>query len=96
MVSKSRIARGRDALAAHWPDSGADFQRVPIAPEAQGCCRYDEGGGATWSGPDGHRRLMYFFRCCLTDGCAFREVSSTGYLSSGQRLGLITDHGIQL
>lgn len=44
-----------------WPTSEG-VQPVEISPEAKGLLRYDEGGGTSWSGADGHRWMMYFFR----------------------------------
>jgi exosortase len=45
-----------------WPTSENAYQTVPIAPEAEGLLRYNEGGGATWKSADGRQWLMYFFR----------------------------------
>ncbi len=47
--------------AVSWPKSEADFKSVPISPEAARMLRYDDGGGAGWTSPDGHHWLMYFF-----------------------------------
>ncbi len=53
-------------LATHWtvrwPNDLADFKRVPIAPEAQGLLQYNEGGGATWQGDEGHTWVLYHFQ----------------------------------
>ena len=35
---------------------------MPIADSAQELLRYNEGGGGTWTGDDGHTWAMYFFR----------------------------------
>jgi hypothetical protein len=47
---------------AHWPTSEQTYKGVVIPPETQGILRYDEGGGASWTGTDTHRWMMYFFR----------------------------------
>ena len=48
--------------AVHWPDSESNYKSVPIAPEAESLLQYNEGGGASWEGEDGHQWLMFFFR----------------------------------
>lgn len=48
--------------AVHWPKTENSYQPVPIAPEAESLLRYNEGGGATWQGDDGHQWIMYFFK----------------------------------
>lgn len=50
------------AWSINWPQNSADFRRVPVAEEAQELLRYNEGGGASWTGADGHAWQMYFFR----------------------------------
>jgi exosortase len=45
-----------------WPDSESNYKSVPIAPEAESLLQYNEGGGASWQGADGHQCIMYFFR----------------------------------
>lgn len=44
------------------PTATDESQPVTISPEAKSLLRYDEGGGASWNGSDGHRWMMYFFR----------------------------------
>jgi exosortase len=48
--------------AVLWPDSENSYKSVPIAPEAESLLQYNEGGGASWEGSDGHQWLMFFFR----------------------------------
>jgi hypothetical protein len=48
--------------AVRWPDSENNYKSVPIAPEAESMLHYNEGGGATWEGTDGHQWAMFFFR----------------------------------
>lgn len=48
--------------AIAWPDSENNYKSVPIAPEAESLLQYNEGGGASWQGADGHQWIMYFFR----------------------------------
>jgi hypothetical protein len=57
---QSEIATNR--WQARWPDQESTYQRVPIPPATQGLLRYDDGGGASWSGADSRRWMMYFFR----------------------------------
>jgi exosortase len=45
-----------------WPLSAAHWQPVAVAESAQGLLRYNEGGGGSWKGDDGHDWTMYFFR----------------------------------
>ena len=56
----------RQALDAHWtvqwPNENPGYTDVPISTEAQELLQYNEGGGATWAGPDGHHWLLYHFR----------------------------------
>jgi exosortase len=48
--------------AVLWPQNQNDYKNVPIPSEAEGLLRYNEGGGATWHGPDGHQWALFFFR----------------------------------
>src|SRR5437868_7632794 len=48
--------------AVLWPNSESNYKSVPIAPEAESLLQYNEGGGASWEGNDGHQWLMFFFR----------------------------------
>lgn len=48
--------------AIQWPDAESNYKSVPIAPEAESLLQYNEGGGASWEGKDGHQWLMFFFR----------------------------------
>jgi exosortase len=53
-------------LAPHWtvrwPNERDDFKTVPIPPEAQGLLQYNEGGGASWQGTEGHTWALYHFQ----------------------------------
>lgn len=48
--------------SVRWPEAESDYKKVPIAPEAETLLRYNEGGGASWNGDDGHQWLMFFFK----------------------------------
>jgi exosortase len=48
--------------AVQWPASESNYKSVPIASEAESLLQYNEGGGASWEGADGHQWLMFFFR----------------------------------
>jgi len=52
----------RSHWAVKWPDAESKYKSVPIAPEAVSLLQYNEGGGASWEGADGHQWLMFFFR----------------------------------
>ncbi len=45
-----------------WPTTAQGYKEVPIEDRAQELLRYNEGGGGTWSSPDGHQWTMYFFK----------------------------------
>ncbi|HWM25829.1 MAG TPA: exosortase/archaeosortase family protein [Chthoniobacterales bacterium] len=45
-----------------WPSEATSWKTVPIADAAQELLRYNEGGGGTWTGNDGHLWNMFFFR----------------------------------
>ena len=59
---RSHQPRVTSRWAVRWPNSESDFKSVPIAPEAESLLQYNEGGGASWEGGDGHQWLMFFFR----------------------------------
>jgi exosortase len=48
--------------AVEWPSAENNYKTVPIGPEAVSLLQYNEGGGASWEGGDGHQWLMFFFR----------------------------------
>ena len=48
--------------SVNWPSSEGNYKTVPIAPEAAGLLNFNEGGGASWEGADGHKWLMFFFK----------------------------------
>jgi exosortase len=50
------------AWRVDWPLNATHWQPVPVAESAQGLLRYNEGGGGSWTGDDGHDWTMYFFR----------------------------------
>ena len=58
--SHQSIATSHWAVA--WPNAENGYKNVPIAPEAASLLQYNEGGGASWEGTDGHQWLMFFFR----------------------------------
>ncbi len=45
-----------------WPSQSPGWKDVVVAENAQELLRYNEGGGGTWTGEDGHNFTMYFFR----------------------------------
>ena len=58
---EARVARVEPWSIA-WPTEATNWQVVPIADEAQDLLRYNEGGGGSWTTPDGHQWTMYFFK----------------------------------
>ena len=78
--------------AVSWPESQPQYKPVPIAPEAAGMLRYNDGGGASWTTPDGHRWLMYFFhwlpgrnRSAVCEDSSARDLSARRRAYHGSR-----------
>ena len=59
-VHESRTAR-IEPWSVTWPSQAQNWKPVPIAESAQELLRYNEGGGGTWTGDDGHTWAIYFF-----------------------------------
>ena len=59
-VHESRTAR-IEPWSVTWPSQAQNWKPVPIADSAQELLRYNEGGGGTWTGDDGHTWAIYFF-----------------------------------
>ncbi len=94
-VHQSPLAATR--WQANWPTGEPAFKPVQIAPEAQSLLRYDEGGGATWAGPDGHRWLMYFFHWLPGRTAAlFVKNHRPDICLPASGLSLVRDNGIDL
>src|SRR5262249_53890973 len=55
-------SKDRDTWTIDWPRGEENFQRISVPEQAQELLRYNEGGGATWTGTDGRQWQMYFFR----------------------------------
>ena len=47
---------------ARWPTSENAYRLVTIPPATQALLQYNDGGGASWKGADGHPWMIYFFR----------------------------------
>jgi hypothetical protein len=62
LVPCASIAAGKFALVGAVADDADACKNVSVAPEAQALLRYNQGGGASWNGSDGHPWMMYFFR----------------------------------
>jgi exosortase len=60
-VHEARTARV-EPWNVTWPHDAPKWADVPIEERAQDLLRYDEGGGGTWVGEDGHQWTMYFFK----------------------------------
>ncbi|MDQ2867574.1 MAG: exosortase/archaeosortase family protein [Verrucomicrobiota bacterium] len=61
-LSRERHLPRSSAWTIAWPTDASGYKEVPIAESAQDLLRYNDGGGATWTGRDGHAWNLYFFR----------------------------------
>ena len=83
--------------SAQWPTASADFSKVAIALEAESLLRYNEGGGGSWSGTDGHRWTMYFFRWLPGRTAAlFVKIHRPDVCLPASGMTMVNDNGIQL
>src|SRR5205085_1026165 len=70
---------------------------LAIPPATQSILRYDDGGGATWTGPDLRHWVMYFFRWLPGRTAAlFVKVHRPDVCLPASGLTLTRDDGIQL
>ena len=60
-VHEARAAKVEPWTIA-WPTTARDWKEVPIADQATQLLRYNEGGGGSWRGVDGHQWTMFFFK----------------------------------
>lgn len=60
-VDEARAAKV-EPWSVVWPKEARDWKDVPIADQAAQLLRYNEGGGGSWSGEDGHQWTMFFFK----------------------------------
>jgi exosortase len=80
-----------------WPDAANAFKTVSIAPETESLLRYNEGGGASWAGADGHRWMMYFFRWLPGRTAAlFVKIHRPDICLPASGMKLVSDNGIRL
>ena len=80
-----------------WPVAQQSYKPVPIAPEAEGLLRYNEGGGASWKASDGRPWLMYFFRWLPGRTAAlFVKTHRPDVCLPASGMTLVSDNGIQL
>ena len=83
--------------AVRWPQSATDYEKVPIAPEAESLLRYNEGGGAVWRGADGHKWLMYFFQWLPGRTAAlFVKTHRPDICLPASGMTMVSDNGIRL
>ncbi len=81
----------------HWPSAEATCRSVPVGAEAESLLRYNEGGGATWSGSDGHEWMMYFFRWLPGRTAAlFVKTHRPDICLPASGMTLVSDSGIRL
>lgn len=94
-INESEIASTR--WTANWPQSQPDYQTVEIPPATREILRYNEGGGASWSGADTHHWMMYFFRWLPGQTAAiFVKIHRPDVCLPASGLTLIRDDGIHL
>ncbi len=80
-----------------WPRAAMSFQTVPIAPETENLLRYNEGGGAMWTGTNGHHWMMYFFRWLPGQTAAlFVKIHRPDVCLPASGMTLVSDNGIHL
>ena len=80
-----------------WPRAETSFQTVPIAPETENLLRYNQGGGAEWTGASGHRWMMYFFRWLPGRTAAlFVKIHRPDVCLPASGMTLVNDNGIHL
>lgn len=80
-----------------WPTSENAYNTISIPTEAQELLHYSDGGGAGWSGEDGHPWTMYFFRWEPGRTAArFVKIHRPDICLPASGLTMITDHGIRL
>jgi exosortase len=80
-----------------WPNSDLSFETVPIAPETESLLRYNQGGGAKWTGANGHRWMMYFFRWLPGRTAAlFVKIHRPDVCLPASGMTLVNDNGIHL
>jgi exosortase len=83
--------------SVQWPTTFDSFKKVPIAPEAESLLRYNEGGGASWTGADGHPWLMYNFRWLPGRTAAlFVKIHRPDVCLPASGMTLIKDDGVHL
>jgi exosortase len=94
-IHQSDIATSR--WHAQWPKGEDTYKAVTIPPATQAILRYDDGGGATWNGPDLRHWMMYFFRWLPGRTAAlFVKVHRPDVCLPASGLNLTRDDGIQL
>jgi exosortase len=82
--------------SVEWPNTENGYRTVPIAPEAENLLRYNEGGGASWEGVDGHQWMMYFFRWLPGRTAAlFVKVHRPDICLPASGLSMVADNGIR-
>lgn len=82
--------------SVQWPITLEGFKPVPIAPEAESLLRYNQGGGASWTGADGHPWLMYHFQWLPGRTAAlFVKVHRPDVCLPASGMTLVRDNGIR-
>jgi exosortase len=93
-VHESPMAKLR--WGVRWPSAENGYKAVTIAPETESLLRYNEGGGATWDGSDGHQWMMYFFRWLPGRTAAlFVKIHRPDICLPASGLTMVSDNGIR-
>jgi exosortase len=94
-VHQSAAAKLR--WSVEWPNTENGYKAVAIAPEAETLLRYNEGGGASWNGRDGHQWMMYFFRWLPGRTAAlFVKVHRPDICLPASGMTMVADYGLRL
>jgi exosortase/archaeosortase family protein len=94
-LHQSELATSR--WHAQWPKKDESYKSVSIPPATQSILRYDDGGGAIWTGPDLRHWMMYFFRWLPGRTAAlFVKVHRPDVCLPASGLIMTRDDGIQL
>ena len=95
----ARGARSSQASSwsVSWPVNQTAYAEAKIPEAAQELLLYNEGGGANWTGGDGHPWMMYYFRWLPGRTAArFVKVHRPDICLPASGLTMVRDNGIQL
>lgn len=58
---QDKNAEQASSWSVNWPEQQSNYTEAKIPDEAKDLLAYDDGGGASWTGTDNHRWLIYYF-----------------------------------